>query len=120
VEEKMMNLIIMSGIFGKTKNKKIDEFLAWHIRDDSNQNVKKTFWTKLFIMFPKKERLHEKYNFAKKYPVLLPIAWIHRAILAYFKNDIFKEILLGKINTETISDKQEVMNHLKQDIKKAS
>ena len=45
-------------------------------------NAPKEGWRKkLLILFPSRKSLPNNYGYAKKFPLLLPIAWIHRFIL---------------------------------------
>lgn len=46
---------------------------------------------KLQVLFPDIKSLSDNYMYAKKCPVLLPIAWIHRGILFVFKHQKHKE-----------------------------
>lgn len=39
------------------------------------------------VYFPSIEKLGDKYDYAKKYKILLPIAWLHRFMNTVFRND---------------------------------
>jgi hypothetical protein len=43
-----------------------------------------------------------KYQYAHKYPITLPIAWIHRGI-----NNLTRKKIIGKINNKDITTKSE-------------
>ena len=45
-------------------------------------NAPKEGWKKkMLILFPSRKSLPNNYGYAKKFPILLPIAWIHRFVL---------------------------------------
>lgn len=51
---------------------------------------KSTFARKLAVVFPRSKDLQDCFGYAKKCPVLLPVAWVHRAILFINKKYINK------------------------------
>ena len=73
--------IINAGAFGFSKRD-----LGSHYLISSAKNGKSSrFNAFLTLLFPKKIYLKNQFNYAKKHPVLLPIAWLHRLLYAIFK-----------------------------------
>ena len=77
------------GVFGKTLSfGPIDEKLLGHHEklrksNDTLGNLKYS----MTIIFPKVKVLKENYNYAKKFPLLIPIAWFHRIVDGIFRKD---------------------------------
>ena len=60
---------------------------------------------KLLILFPSRKGLPNNYGYAKKCPILLPVAWIHRFILFVIRR-------IGNVNnTYNASQKMNVTNY---------
>ena len=77
ISETFLEDILLHGARRKWKSTEAFAFVgymeAYFLRDrthDSSKNILK--------IFPARSELKEKYAYAKKYPVLLPIAWGHR------------------------------------------
>ena len=107
LEEKMMEIddidemfekLIESGIYKSAQGK--DYYAAnlavFNSFYEKQNNIEKSQVMRNNIL-PKAELLSERYAYAKKYSILLPIAWIHRA-LNYFVESLFmrKNKGLGK------------------------
>ncbi|SHO49586.1 nucleotidyltransferase domain-containing protein [Anaerocolumna xylanovorans] len=92
--------IINSGVYGKrTKEREASRHILWHAR--TAEAVTAPSPPKLSVLlnlccffFPSPGKLNCQYRYAKKFPVLLPLAWIHRAfynirqlsLLSFFYN----------------------------------
>lgn len=74
---KFVEYMLSYGIFGNQHN---DNVLAKQVTYREGQN------TSAFrrIFFPPKEMIWHKYRYLKKYPFLLPFAWVHRFFTAVF------------------------------------
>jgi len=86
VLDQLFDFIIESGAFGNHSEK-------IRIERDKRFMIKTADKTKIFPQFiysilPPIRRLGSRYSYAKKYPVLLPIAWIHRILIAISRSDI--------------------------------
>ena len=77
-EEKLFEFILKSGLQGTSKNS-----IGFEIVKNGNTR-EKILKNQIKLIkeytFPSKKRMKEKYFYVKKYPFLLPIAWIHRGI----------------------------------------
>ena len=69
-----------------------DKYAAWQILGIMSpyftgvSNVPKSkFGRKLKILLPSSKMLPKQYSYAKKYPILLPIAWVHKVLHYLFK-----------------------------------
>jgi hypothetical protein len=70
--------ILEGGTFGKNTivgqtSSNIIHKIGFH-----DYNEHRQFFGLIRFLFPMPSRLGEKYFFAKKYPLLLPVAWVHR------------------------------------------
>lgn len=77
--------IFSDGVYGKI-NQKIDNTNLL-LNYESSKKINKSLRSiKYFIkyIFPYKERFNKRYAYAQKYPIFIPIAWIHRLIFAIF------------------------------------
>jgi hypothetical protein len=71
-----LDYMLLYGIYGKHDNTLLSQLTKRQNQDDS-------FVKKLF--FPPKETLEHRYKYLKKYPYLLPYAWINRVFSAVFR-----------------------------------
>ncbi len=62
------------------------------------------FRRKLRVLFPSSKGLPPEYSYAEKYPVLLPIAWIHRFVLFLFKWGRNRNMYYGASQKLTIAE----------------
>ena len=76
--DEFMLYLLKDGVFGDNEKKSI--FTA-HLIDHDGSRV--DGYKRVF--FPPKEMLEHKYEYLKKYEWMLQIAWIHRFVLAVFK-----------------------------------
>ncbi|MDO4747541.1 MAG: nucleotidyltransferase family protein [Eubacteriales bacterium] len=71
-ETLLLDDVLSSGIYGKVSDSQTlsSVFSFSTLKNDNNGIMKKIFCSS--------KNLNEKYAYAKKYPILLPIAWVHR------------------------------------------
>lgn len=82
--DKFIQAILDSGVFGGKKSKELaDRVLATYIYNDKRNRIMSCKY-----LFPKRETLDKKYQYAKKYPILLPIAWVHRLFRNIFISNL--------------------------------
>ena len=74
--DKFIEYALLNGIFGKQDNSLVAQITKHE--DDSIDGLRKIF-------FPGVKILEHKYTYLKKFPLLLPVAWIHRLINGVFK-----------------------------------
>ncbi len=74
--ELFVEYFLANGIYGKRDNVLITQVAKPD--DDSITGYRK-------ILFPSVKILRDRYSYLKKFPILLPIAWIHRLMRAIFK-----------------------------------
>lgn len=84
--------IISSGVFGKrTREREASRHILLYMKNSLKEaspsekagaieTVISPFTKLLQFFFPSREKLRYHYGYAKKYPFLLPLAWIHRAL----------------------------------------
>lgn len=73
--------IISGGIYGKrTLARMLGNELVCHFGSDTVGCLPGRQKSFLSILFPPAEKLSDRYSYAKKYIVLIPIAWIHHII----------------------------------------
>ena len=87
-EDKYINLII-EAIFENDVHGYKDKITAIaksvSYENDSKKLSDRATFRRLY--FPSIEKLSDRYRYAKKYKLLLPVAWIHRLIKAMFRKD---------------------------------
>ncbi len=70
------------------------------------EKVSKTkFGKKLRMAFPSAKALPKVYSYATKYPILLPVAWLHRGVKFLAKKTVHKDDFYG------VSEKIDVGEH---------
>ena len=71
-ETLLIDDVLSSGIYGKVSDSQTlsGVFSFSNLKNDNNGILKKIFCSS--------KSLNKKYSYAKKHPILLPIAWIHR------------------------------------------
>lgn len=91
--EKLMDFMMKYGVYGAQSENNV------FVTNQQNKMLSKRarILRNLRKFFPKKEKLGEKYGYAKKCGLLLPVAWIHRLFVKRFKDkrtmaDTLKEI----------------------------
>ncbi|WPC43291.1 nucleotidyltransferase family protein [Clostridium sp. JS66] len=79
---------VYGGIFGKANLYPLNENLLSYYRnkDQSNSFMRKLKYILVFF-FPKHHNLGKRYNYVQKYPMLIPIAWLHRMIYGIIRKD---------------------------------
>lgn len=98
---KFIDEIIESGVYGHGD-------LAHDFGNDISNSEESNLKNFLSLLFPSLEDMNDKYNYAKKFKILLPIAWIHHLFAGVFNKeysllDKFKFITLAykKSNDKT-------------------
>ncbi|WP_170272184.1 nucleotidyltransferase domain-containing protein [Clostridium tarantellae] len=80
-----MEEIFSNGVFGKRDRSKI---LVKQINFKNKENNESYIIKEIiFLIFPSRKKLTNKYNYAKKNFLLLPVAWIHHLISGIFNKD---------------------------------
>ncbi|MBQ6626226.1 MAG: nucleotidyltransferase family protein [Ruminococcus sp.] len=74
-ETLLLDDVLSSGIYGRASDAHIlsGAFSFSMLRNEKNGILK--------TIFHSRKNLTERYSYAKKYPVLLPVAWIHRILV---------------------------------------
>lgn len=81
--EELSNYILLSGVFGNRTN----HYLGGIVRGDYGSKKSEFIFTRLF---PKREKILDKYPILDKMPFLLPIIWIVRILTAIFTKADYK------------------------------
>lgn len=103
------------GVFGKT-NVKLSYGNLVSYYENQNQCNKYIGKLKYLIglLLPPPQRLKESYKYIRKYPILLPIAWVHRLVYCIIRKDYSvdeKKVLLSG-NLYKIKEKNELFEWL--------
>ena len=77
--DKFIEYMLLNGVFGKN-----DNVLIRQIALDEDKDKRK--WIRLF--FPSVQALKNRYKYLRKFPFLLPIAWIQRIIYGRFNKKV--------------------------------
>lgn len=87
-EEKNINLII-DAIFANGVHGHSDKIAirAKQLAYENNNNKASIIASFRRVYFPSSDKLGDKYGYAKKYKLLLPVAWIHRFVNTIFRKD---------------------------------
>lgn len=110
-DEELDNLasyIINSGVYGSEQvTDKLGNGVIFNTRGASLINKVKSMISFIFI---KPSQLDEKYNYAKKNAMLLPVAWTHRAILFIKKAKAQNKSIFSAI--KSTKEKGDILNML--------
>lgn len=77
--DKFIEYMLLNGVFGKN-----DNVLIRQVALDEDKNKRK--WIRL--LFPSAHALQNRYKYLRKFPFLLPIAWIQRIIYGRFNKKV--------------------------------
>jgi len=107
----LMEDILNAGVYGrKTMNRDISgSFLKYSSSLNPEKNIL-ALKHKIVFYFPARKWLHSRYWYAKKLPLLLPVAWLHRGLHNCFR---LKSLPLYKEAAVTIQDRALLLNRLK-------
>lgn len=108
--DRLRDDILRSGEFGiKDKEYLLSKTLAeYHLNSKTAKNGKFSNF-----LFPSNKKLNHVYGYAKKYGVLLPVAWIHRLMLNLFRTDLS---IRNKIpNSKIMNDHEILVNWLNEE-----
>ena len=92
INEKTINLVIddifESGVFGnKNTDNMFGRELAFDKNTESGSSNIRIMGRFIRLLFPPSNEMNNKYNYAKKYKILVPIAWIHHLIEGLFNKN---------------------------------
>lgn len=93
---KFIDEIIESGVYGHGD-------LAHDFGNDISNSEESNLKNFLSLLFPSLENMNDKYNYAKKFKILLPIAWIHHLFAGIFNKEYS---LLDKFKFITLTYKK--------------
>ncbi len=86
--ENLIEDTFTGGIFGQRTLARILGGIQLHYINHTGQDETAKQWRDLIsIIFPSIQRLGTQYSYAKNYPILTPIAWIHRIFYSFFRRD---------------------------------
>jgi hypothetical protein len=90
--EMLIQYIFSGGVFGNYEmNQRIANKLSRYSDFNGMDKTPGKFVSKLSFLFPASRKMDTTYNYARKYPILLPIAWMHRIIINIFRKDFSLE-----------------------------
>lgn len=97
--------IISSGSFGFNKRNLGDYYINKGIGKDGRNNFSAKLRALLALLFPSKRYLQNQCPYAKKHPILLPVAWLNRLFDAVFKRKAHsKNTIKSIMNTNNESE----------------
>ena len=109
----MLEQILNGGAYG---NRDVSHIFANQIAIDSDDNIKKGDITIRHkeIIFPKVEEMSDRYNYAKRYKLLKPIAYIHHLFAGLFRKEYKMKDKLNFITngSNVASEKNELIKWL--------
>lgn len=81
--------IFSSGVFGhKNKSRGLSGGITKNLSNNEITGTQPKFESCVSfisnVLFPSYLKLHERYSYARKLPLLLPVAWLHRALFTCF------------------------------------
>ena len=105
--------IFSGGVYGhKTAARSIGNALVKDSKGRHNNKFTGIAKYYLTLFFPPLRSLNDKYAYAKKYPVLIPIAWIHRLIYGIRRKDFsFSEKSSMLVSSPVISQQRAELLH---------
>lgn len=106
--------IISSGSFGFNKRNLGDYYINKGIGKDGRNNFSAKLRALLALLFPSKRYLQNQCPYAKKHPILLPVAWLNRLFNAVFKRKAHSKSTIKSImNTNKESEQyKRLLNEL--------
>lgn len=110
VDEKTLNLLIddifESGVFGnKNINNMFGRELAFDKGMENGSNRIRVMGRFIRLLFPPISEMNNKYNYAKRYKILAPVAWVHHLFEGIFnKNYNMKNKIVMLFSTVAISN----------------
>lgn len=106
---------VFDGVFGKQSLGPInDNILSYYDRNLSNNSILKKLKYLMWFFFPLPKSLSERYKYARKCPLLLPVAWIHRMIYSVIRKDfnISEKSVLLLSNSDTLEKRVKLFKWL--------
>jgi len=90
--------VISAGVYGrKTESRSFGNGMMNELQKSDNSKTLAKFAPYLsfisHVLFPAYSKLGERYSYACKYPLLLPIAWLHRAFFVTFVRNSPQEVM---------------------------
>jgi len=103
--------VITSGVYGrKDESRTFGNGMINELQKSENSATLAKFAPYLsfisYVLFPAYSKLGERYSYACKYPLLLPIAWLHRAFFVTFVRNSPREIMSIIKNVPVIASKR--------------
>ena len=113
--EEMKELLMDDVLGDRDKSGNVDAFETINFLETyfmrSSAVKESKFQQKRKQILPLPSELHERYSYAKKCPILLPFAWVHRII--YFADYAMRGKKKGKNGTDAIKKSQDRLNLMK-------
>lgn len=105
----LLDIILASGVHGKKEE--IIGFDALHEYGTNEQCVDSNLKRIFKLIFPTRAKLSDRYKYAKRNVLLLPIAWIHHAITGIFikKYGFMKMFKYGKKSLNILDRRKQVI-----------
>jgi len=98
------------SFFSNNKEGFYDRVYSRYLQDSNRQGNSK--FRIVNIIFPTKSQLPRRYDYARKYGALLPIAWVHRWLVEVIEHpDRVVGLWKNKPNVEQVNKQIEMMNY---------
>ena len=99
---KLIGFMMSNGIYGAT-----DNIFIYDVRNSEGSKLRRRL-NYIERIFPPREKLTERYSYAKKYPVLISVAWIHRLFKVIFVDKFSVKKGLNSIKTASLTATKQI------------
>lgn len=81
----LLDEIFVSGVFGAKSVAHVNNVALAKYKFSNNANKTNS---RLRYYFPPAQKLSSNYKYAKRYPIMLPVAWMHRLVINIMRADL--------------------------------
>ncbi|MFA7636209.1 MAG: nucleotidyltransferase family protein [Monoglobales bacterium] len=105
--DRLMTYMLSSSVYGNMENEYI---LDARKAEGRKKEQLRNYFHKIF---PSLKNMADKYNYVKKMPILLPVAWIHRIITVVFlrKKSIADNIKSMRSATSAVDEQMDILRY---------
>ena len=106
-ETHLFDYMIDGGVYGKEENGIWSQYAKENIKSDNESNFKTKLQLRMWYIFPPYSYMEHYYSWLKNKPILLPWAWIYRA-LKRNSTGRSRNSLTQEVDSATIRNMQEI------------
>lgn len=107
--------ILSGGVYGAGSNQGRIRGMVLHNSPLSSGRPVTNNLSYLSLLFPSARTISSRYSYARKIPILLPIAWLHRIIFFIFRRDMVitdKSTIISGKSSKALKDRYELLKWL--------